>query len=160
MIISISDIHLGDRGPRDNFNYKDREPRIYKFLDWVEKQQAQLIVQGDLMEFWQINMSACINAYKDLLNRLDSMQAIYITGNHDNSLVHLINTNYEMPHPFFKRMVKPFQQIIGNRKFYFFHGHEFDPYCNKSNPALGDIATILAGMVEDLNGSPFITEPF
>jgi hypothetical protein len=74
--------------------------------------------------------------------------------------MHFVGNNIpchvEMPHPFFKRMSQPFGQIIGGRKFAFLHGHEFDPYCNKNNPGLGEITTIIAGMLEDLANGPFI----
>ena len=36
----VSDLHLCDRGPRDNFSYKGREERFGRFLDKVEVEGA------------------------------------------------------------------------------------------------------------------------
>jgi UDP-2,3-diacylglucosamine pyrophosphatase LpxH len=159
MIYCISDVHAADRGTRDNFNVKGREIRFYDFLKWVEQQQAKLYILGDLFDWWQVNFSSSINQYHGLLDKLDAMQSTYVLGNHDNTLMNFVyidNNIIEMPHPFFKRMSKPFVQTIGGRKFAFLHGHEFDPYCNKNNPGIGEIATIIAGMLEDLSNGPFI----
>ena len=32
----VSDLHLADKGPRDNFAYQGREERFYNFLKFVE----------------------------------------------------------------------------------------------------------------------------
>ena len=88
----VSDLHAGDRGPRDNFNFLNRESRFYDFLDWVESQRAELYILGDLFDFWQMNVSASLNEYVDLLDRFEDMQATYIVGNHDNAFVHFIGT--------------------------------------------------------------------
>ena len=82
-IFCVSDLHLCDRGYRDNFAVEGREVRFYKFLDYVEAERAQLYVLGDLFDFWQANLSRAVVAYLDLLTRLDKMQAIYVVGNHD-----------------------------------------------------------------------------
>ena len=155
MIYCISDLHACDHGPRDNFDYADRLICFNDFLDWVEGQKAQLMIIGDLFDWWQSNFSASANAYRNLLDRFEAMQATYIVGNHDNTLTNFINTDVPMPHPFFKRMVLPFEQVIGGRKFAFLHGHEVDPNNSQLNPGLGTINTIIAGMLEDRNNSPF-----
>ena len=57
-VVVISDLHLGDRGPRDSFAVGDREKQLTLFLDFVDQQQGELVVLGDLFEFWQMNVSA------------------------------------------------------------------------------------------------------
>ena len=46
-IFCVSDLHLCDRGFRDNFAVEGREARFYKFLDYVEAEGGQLYVLGD-----------------------------------------------------------------------------------------------------------------
>ena len=69
-IFAISDLHLCDRGPRDNFAFNGREERFYNFLKMVEEAKSRLLILGDLFDFWQVNMGASINAYLPLLDRL------------------------------------------------------------------------------------------
>ncbi len=61
-IFCVSDLHLCDRGFRDNFAVEGREARFYKFLDYVEAERGQLYVLGDLFDFWQANMSRAVVA--------------------------------------------------------------------------------------------------
>ncbi len=155
-IYCISDLHLCDRGPRDNFAYNGREEHFYRFLDYVDQQKGQLYILGDLFDFWQVNLSAAILAYQDLLTRLDQMQALYVVGNHDGDLAGFIGRPQLMPgHPFFLREVRAFARKIASRRFGFLHGHESDPYCRDSNPGTGEITAIISGMLEDKNKGPF-----
>ena len=155
-IFCVSDLHLCDRGFRDNFAVEGREARFYKFLDYVDAERGQLYVLGDLFDFWQANLSRAVVAYLDLLTRLDKMQAVYVVGNHDCALSAFIGQPALMPgHPFFLREVRAFEQTIGGRRFAFFHGHESDPYCRDANPGSGEITAIISGLLEDRNRGPF-----
>jgi UDP-2,3-diacylglucosamine pyrophosphatase LpxH len=152
----ISDLHACDRGYRDNFAVEGRESRFNAFLDFVESQDGGLYVLGDLLDFWQVNLSKSIMAYIRLLDRLDAMEAVYVVGNHDGALSHFIDTPLMMPgHSFFTRMRHAFEEEIGGRRFTFLHGHESDPYCRDDNPGTGEITAIISGMLEDRNRSPF-----
>ena len=155
-IFCVSDLHLGDRGFRDNFAVEGREARFYKFLDYVEAEGGQLYVLGDLFDFWQANLSKIVVAYLDLLTRLNKMQAVTSSGNHDCALPAFIGQPALMPgHPLFRREVRAFEQTIGGRRFAFLHGHESDPYCRDLNPGTGEITAIISGMLEDRNRGPF-----
>ena len=155
-IFCVSDLHLCDRGYRDNFAVEGREARFYKFLDYVEAESGQLYVLGDLFDFWQANMSRAVTAYLDLLTRLNKMRAVYVAGNHDCALSAFIGQPALMPgHPFFLREVRGFEQTIGGRRFAFLHGHESDPYCRDLNPGMGEITAIISGLLEDRNRGPF-----
>jgi UDP-2,3-diacylglucosamine pyrophosphatase LpxH len=151
-IFCISDLHCGDKGSRDNFAFDGREDRFYRFLDYVG--DNQLIIAGDLIDAWQVNLSKAVVTYEKLLDRLDAMQARYIIGNHDVALAYFIGTSMMMGHPFFKRMCHPFEETIGDRRFAFLHGSEGDPYCKATNPGTGEITAIIAGMLEDRAKSP------
>ena len=156
MIYCVSDLHACDRGPRDNFSFGGRGVRFNDFLDWVGGQRGDLMVLGDLLDWWQVNLSESVNAYAGLLDRLDALHAVYVVGNHDNALVRFVGTNVGLPHPFFRRMVLPFELEIGGRKFAFMHGHEVDPSNCQLNPGIGQINTIISGMLEDRNNGPFV----
>ena len=59
-IFCVADLHLCDRGFRDNFAVEGREARFYKFLDYVEANGGQLYVLGDLFDWWQANLSKSV----------------------------------------------------------------------------------------------------
>ena len=82
-IFVISDLHMGDGGPRDNFPLDNREKELGLFLDYVASQQGELIILGDLFEFWQMNLSKIVMKHLPLLDRLAAMNATYVLGNHD-----------------------------------------------------------------------------
>ena len=151
----VSDLHLCDRGPRDNFCYGDREERFYRFLDLVESNHGRLLILGDLFDWWQVPVGAVIVAYRPLLDRLAGMGATWIVGNHDNALAPLIGTELMPDHPLLRTACHPFEEIIGGRRIAYLHGHEADPYCCDLNPGTGEITAIISGMLEDRNKGPF-----
>jgi UDP-2,3-diacylglucosamine pyrophosphatase LpxH len=154
-IFAVSDLHLCDRGYRDNFAVEGREARFYEFLDYAERESGQLYILGDLFDFWQTNLSKAIVAYLPLLTRLDEMHAVYVVGNHDADLAHFIGTPLMPGHPFFQREVHHFERTIGGRRFAFLHGNEGDPYCRDANPGTGEITAIISALLEDRNRGPF-----
>jgi UDP-2,3-diacylglucosamine pyrophosphatase LpxH len=103
----ISDLHLCDRGPRDNFAYNGREERFYNFLKFVEESRGRLLILGDLLDWWQVPVGSAISAYLPLLDRLNGLGAEWIVGNHDNALAPLIGTPLMIDHPLFKRSAIP-----------------------------------------------------
>ncbi|MCK9458194.1 MAG: UDP-2,3-diacylglucosamine diphosphatase [Proteobacteria bacterium] len=149
----ISDLHIGDGGPRDNFAIGGREQQLNSFLDYVERQYGKLIILGDLFEFWQMNPSKIIMQHLPLLDRLARMDAIYVVGNHDDDLQHFIGTEF-LTHPFFNKMCGSFEQNFGEKCFKFMHGHEVDASNSSDTPYRGRIVSILAGMAKDRNKSP------
>ena len=154
-IFAISDLHLCDRGPRDNFAFHGREDRLGAFLDMVDQEQGRLLILGDLFDFWQVNLGTAVVAYLSLLDRLARMGATWIVGNHDNALAPLIGSKLMLDHPLFLRSCHPFEEEIAGRHFAFLHGHESDPYCRDLNPGAGEITAIISGMLEDRNKGPF-----
>jgi len=153
-IFCVSDLHLCDRGPRDNFCVGGREERFCRFLDHVQKQSGRLFILGDLFDWWQVNLSNSINEYRKLLNRLWQDDAVYVPGNHDNALSNFIESILMPKINLLYEMKLPFSRGICGRHFTFLHGHEADPYCSNSNPGIGEITAIISGMLEDRNKSP------
>lgn len=156
----VSDLHLGDCGPRDNFAFMSngaREAEFITFLDFVEEQHGRLIIAGDLFELWQSNISLVLTLRERLLDRLAAMGAIYILGNHDADLQYFC-THHWLSHPFFATMRQSHTENIGGKSFHFIHGHEVDYYCASNYPGLGRIAAIYTGLREDRNGSPLLNK--
>jgi len=151
----VSDLHLCDRGPRDNFSVGDREQRFHRFLDFVQGNHGRVLILGDLFDWWQVPVGAAIVAYRALLDRLADLGATWIIGNHDNALAPLIGTELMPDHPLLRTACHPFEEIIGGRKIAYLHGHEADPYCRDLNPGTGEITAIISGMLEDRNKGPF-----
>jgi UDP-2,3-diacylglucosamine pyrophosphatase LpxH len=154
-IFCISDLHLCDRGPRDNFAYGGREGRFYRFLDFVEAGKGRLYILGDLFDWWQVNLSASVLEYLSLMSRLKAMNVTYVAGNHDSALVKFIGSNLMPKVGILDDMLHPFEETIGGRRFAFLHGHEADPYCNSLNPGTGEITAIISGMLEDRHKAAF-----
>ena len=151
----VSDLHLGDGGPRDNFAAGDKLAQFYRFLDHVEHQNGRLIILGDLFEFWQANVSRVITRHMPLLNRLGEMGAHYVLGNHDADLLYFWGTGF-LRHELFNNMRPVHAEVIGSHWIKFVHGHQADPYCASDVPGKGRIAAIYSGIWEDRNGSPWI----
>jgi len=157
-IFCVSDLHLCDRGYRDNFAVEGREARFHKFLDYVEAEGGHLYVLGDLFDWWQANLSRSIHAYQDLLARLAHVGpagALWIVGNHDNALTAFLGSEVRLRGLEMPAMSRAFEATIGGRRFAFLHGHESDPYCREMNPGTGEITAIISGMLEDRNRGPF-----
>ncbi len=162
-IFVISDLHLGDHGKRDNFfltgkssagNEIKRSDVFESFLDMVKKRNGQLVILGDLFEFWQANIGEVIRVNLSLLDKLAEMKAVFVVGNHDIDLEPLIESKGNVfKHPFFSLMTTAFITEIGEKRFKFFHGHEIDPYNLGNSPAWGRMMAILAGIAEDHLGA-------
>jgi len=161
-IYVVSDLHLGDRGPRDNFTHMDggkRAAEFWIFLNMVERNKGRLIIVGDLFELWQSNMSLVLISWYLLLDRLTAMKATYVLGNHDADLLHFCSESlYGLSHPFFKTMATSHTEYLSGKRFRFIHGHEADSYCAGSTPGIGRITAIYTGLKEDRNGGPFLNK--
>ncbi len=144
----VSDLHLGDKGPRDNF--KKNETAFRGFLDFVGARR--LVILGDLFDTWQCNLGDIANAYDSLLLQLSRRSVNYVTGNHD---MHL----RDVAEVIFGRWRGPGRPVFhpqGEELFYWdailMHGHQADDSCQ--NIGLGALTAILTGLAEDKNNSP------
>lgn len=162
-IFVISDLHMGDGGPRDNFQVGNREKELESFLRYVEKEHGKLIILGDLFEFWQASIARILVKRKAWLERFADLRVTYVIGNHDIDLAAFVRDDGSVNkdfliHPFFDRITKSFKRPIADKEFKFMHGHEVDEFNKDENPGWGRMFTILAGMIEDINKSPLLQD--
>lgn len=128
MIIATSDVHLG-------YSKSDRV-EFARFLDWVAVQEdvTDLVLAGDILEFWRRDMVAVTMENADIMARLiamykSGMRVHYIAGNHDYTVRHL----KIFPNRFkFSEKVELTQDGVD---YTFLHGHEFD---QDQNPVFYD----------------------
>ena len=149
MLYLISDLHLGDGGPRDNF--KGREVDFLNFLDYIG--DNELLILGDLFEGWQFNIGTPLIYNTTILDRLTEKRTTYIIGNHDWPLWDLIRGK-QLTHPLLQNVELSVDRVIGQRRFHFSHGHTYDSANACANPGFGEILAIIAGIYEDEVGSP------
>ena len=156
-IFVISDLHIGDGGPRDNFGHahSTRPEQLVAFLDYVEHEKGELIILGDLLEFWQSSLSKVIVHNLPLLDRFAELEATYVLGNHDADLLHFVGKSL-LAHPLFASMTGPIERTIAGKRFKFIHGHEVDPFNAGDTPSWGRMMAIFAGICEDKVGSPML----
>lgn len=150
-IYCISDLHMGDGGRQDNF--KGREEKLKLFLAHVKKDSGELIILGDLFEFWQCSVGNALNssARKPIIKLLDELNATYILGNHDVDLLGLSGVDWFTMH-LFQNMVSSVERTINGERYLFKHGHDVDINNCGDTPSKGRLATIFAGMIEDATG--------
>lgn len=159
-IFVVSDLHMGDGGPRDNFAHMAggrRESEFISFLDYVYTVNGRLVINGDLFELWQANISKVLTYRVDLLDYLadDCFNTVYLLGNHDIDLLHFRwEKGVRLTHPIFRQMATSLILHVAHQNILICHGHEQDPYCCGENPGLGRASAIYTGLKEDRVGSP------
>ncbi len=146
--IFISDIHLGDGSRTDDFH---RDKELIDFLDFVERESRELIINGDLFELWQAKLEKILFAHKEVVRRLLSLtkriKVTYVIGNHD---------------------YVPFVRLVGSgigieleyrddkNKLICEHGNRYDVFNRYSNPLrsikwpAGKYFTVLMASMERL----------
>jgi UDP-2,3-diacylglucosamine pyrophosphatase LpxH len=105
----------------DNLHRAGRELLFNSFLNYVEKQNGQLVLLGDFFELLRYPVESILVRRRGLLDRLAEMRAVYVPGNHDEDVFSLIDP-YCPLHPLFNRITEAFTQRIGGRRFRFMHG--------------------------------------
>jgi UDP-2,3-diacylglucosamine pyrophosphatase LpxH len=159
-IFVVSDLHVGDQGPRDNFyhmNNGHREQEFKNFLAYVWSHKGgRLIIAGDLFELWQSNISEVMTCRPWLLKKLGEMEATYQLGNHDADLKYFAGKSFLYPYMFGNMTDEDITLDVGGKRILITHGHKQDPYCASDVPGIGRISAIYAGIREDRNGSPLV----
>jgi len=133
----VSDLHLGDGGPADDFTEDRHQAAFEWFLEHeVEPDGGRLVLLGDVFELWQCDLADIRDHYGGFFWRLHNYRLI--RGNHDSPL--------RMPPEW--RLVeeeagRPALRILAE------HGHRADLWNSKLG-FVGRTVTILAGILERL----------
>lgn len=146
----ISDLHIGDSTKKDNLSV-GRERLLHLFLDYVDKNDGELIILGDFLELWKYRLSKIISKRRGLLDRLAGMDMTYIPGNHDADISDYMLGRL-VPHKFLEKIRTPFVKQIGDTSFKFVHGHEVDPFIPEFLLNFGKIFGSLAGRFQIIPG--------
>ena len=154
-IFVVSDLHAGDRGPRDNFAVACREAEFSRFLTFARSAMAKLVLAGDVLDFWQANLSAVIVRRRDLLDRLARLEAVYLLGNHDADLLQFAESHW-INHSLLRAARTEMRLTVAGKRILILHGHQADPYCESDVPGVGRISAIATGLLEDKAGGPML----
>jgi UDP-2,3-diacylglucosamine pyrophosphatase LpxH len=129
MIISVSDVHLGEDG------YQEQDKQFSKWLDFVEKDALKngghLVLLGDIFDFWRKDTVQVVQEYSDLIEKLfefpNNVEIHYIFGNHDFYIS-------EVPEYFKASPFKSFGSTIDikdeGQTFRFIHGYQLEVIAN------------------------------
>lgn len=161
-IYVISDLHSGDGTARDNFKHLGNEANLRSCLVHIKEddENSVILILGDYFEFWQSPFGAVLKNNISLMNEFADMGAVYILGNHDSDLLGFLDPKAKslLNHPFFNRMGEAVLIERGGKRIALAHGHEVDPFNRSAVPGKGRALAIIAGMFEDKNGSPFLSD--
>jgi UDP-2,3-diacylglucosamine pyrophosphatase LpxH len=128
MIISVSDIHLGEDG------YQDQDRQFSKFLDFVKddalKDGGYLVLLGDIFDFWRKDSREILENYGDLIEKLfefpSDIEIHYVVGNHDFYISEIPEYFMESPFKFFGSATT----IKDGQIFRFIHGYQLEVMAN------------------------------
>jgi UDP-2,3-diacylglucosamine pyrophosphatase LpxH len=117
---------------------------FYRFLDYVDEQDGELIINGDFLELWRFNLADVLEERWELLERLTELDITYVLGNHDGEL-EFIGEEDVLYHRFFDSIEEPFIRTIEGKRFKFMHGHEADPFSGVRLRRICDVLEPLDG---------------
>lgn len=128
MIIIVSDLHLG---------YGESQKNVFlEFLDSREwNKEDQLILLGDIFDFWRRGNLKIIEENKEVLQKLHALniqEINYIVGNHDYFLYSLaqrygiVQEDQFIYGPF--TVSKTLRIEENGQDFYFMHGYELEVF--------------------------------
>lgn len=142
--VVISDLHLG------NPFSKAKNPTV-EFLHWAEKNEYDVIINGDGFEIAQVSFSKIARDVPEVFHALKRFTShgrsiYYVIGNHDIVLENFLNDwgGFKMA---------PFLNVwSGEKRIRIEHGHLYDPFFVK-NPELYEFLTWFAGLALKLHPS-------
>ena len=118
-IFFASDFHLGSDG---KISSKDREKKVVKWLNSIEKEMEALYLMGDIFDYWFEYKEVVPRGFTLLLGKLHDLRLkgipiVFFTGNHDMWFFDYLEK--EMDISIHK---KPVIKTINNKKFFLAHG--------------------------------------
>jgi UDP-2,3-diacylglucosamine pyrophosphatase LpxH len=166
LTVVTPDIHLLDKGPKDDFCgvsaaavkglaagfYENRFVAFLQFLGHFKEAHGDavdVIQIGDLYELWQEPQgpSAIHEAYVNVLGHLDATDPLYVVGNHD---IDLWNWYRQSGETFDRRWHHFLCNSVGSRTVLCEHGFQADFFNNQAqwSGTIGRAITEIVGMME------------
>ena len=140
----ISDIHLGS----DVCQSK----KLVEFLDNIELQTKELVVNGDLFDSWDFRKLK--NSHWKVLSRLRSLSKkihiVWINGNHDGPaevISHLIGVDF----------VEEYNLVSADKKILILHGDKFDNFIARY-PLFTKLADKVYRLIQRLDKSFYLAK--
>jgi len=123
-IYFISDFHLG---VPDYASSLEREKKIVRWLDIIQKDVQILYLMGDVFDYWFEYSHTVPKGYVRLLGKLAELadkgvEMHYFTGNHDMWVFDYLPTEIGL-----QLHREPIQRIYNDKKFYLGHGDGLGP---------------------------------
>ncbi len=128
MIISVSDVHLGEEG------FRKEDKQFSKFLEFVKddalKDGGHLVLLGDIFDFWRKDSAKIFKEYGDVIGELfefpKDVSIHYVVGNHDFYMSEI--PEYFKARPF--KSFGPTAEIKERQVFRFIHGYHLEVMAN------------------------------
>jgi UDP-2,3-diacylglucosamine pyrophosphatase LpxH len=128
MIISVSDVHLGEDG------YSEQDRQFLKFLNYVRndplRNGGHLVLLGDIFDFWRMDSERVLQEYDDIIENIfkfpSNVDIHYVFGNHDLYLSEIPKYFRTSPFKFFG----PATDIWEGQNFRFIHGYQLEVMAN------------------------------
>ncbi len=114
LIRYVSDLHLLDKGKKDDFN---QEEKFIRFLQDTYGQDGYLRILGDFLD--QPDAFTIIYHYKKLLMNIIPERTIFIAGNHDHDMLRVDHLNG----------LHIYETYVEGNGAVLLHGHQFDKAC-------------------------------
>lgn len=97
-VIFVSDVHLGGFTPETNIEIEDR---LIRLIDEAIEKKCQIIVVGDLFDYWMEYRGVWPEYGNRILERFEKFNkqqpTLFITGNHDNWVgPRLVSAGFEL----------------------------------------------------------------
>ncbi len=123
-IYFISDFHLG---VPDYAKSLEREKKIVRWLEMIQKDAQVLYLMGDVFDYWFEYSHAVPKGYIRLLGKLAELadkgiELHYFTGNHDMWVFDYLPTEIGL-----QLHREPIQKTYNDKKFYLGHGDGLGP---------------------------------
>jgi UDP-2,3-diacylglucosamine pyrophosphatase LpxH len=128
MIISVSDVHLGEDG------YLEKDRQFSKWLDFIKngdlRNGGHLVLLGDIFDFWRKDLVQILQDHSDAIEKLYEFQSNvdvhYVIGNHDFYISEIPEYFNASPFKFFG----PSIDIEDVQTFRFIHGYQLEVMVN------------------------------